>query len=103
MIRIAQKGYSTGGAARSLDDVVAGVGVHWIEVDGVRLTAKDHRLVDVEIHVEEGVTVPRFTIGVTGPVEFVYLGPDDEELGAAPVAVEDLPDRIGGRTALARP
>lgn len=91
MIRIAQQGRCQSRPAETLDEVVAGVGCYWVEVDGVRLTAADHGLVSAQFAASGGeFSVPSLLLSVVGPVEVVYLDGDGNELGAEP-----MPDFAG--------
>lgn len=85
MIRIAQQGRGRSAPAETLEEVVAGIGCHWVEVDGVRLTAAEHGLASAQFAATNGeFSVPTLVLSVIGPVEVVYLGADGEELGSEP-------------------
>lgn len=88
-IRIGVEGRSGASYAESLADVVLGRGVHWVEVDGTRLTG----ITGVRLDIANGFHTTRLVldesfhgehvateIGMLGSVELVYLGADGEPL-----------------------
>ena len=98
MIRIAQQGRSSDSIAESLDEFVAGYGVHWVEVDGVRWTA-EQGLTEVDLRIAHdefnGAVV---TLHTFGPVEIVYLGVDGEPLGPGRRSPSTIPSHFDHTT-----
>lgn len=93
MIRIAQRGWNRDRGAETAADVQVGVGVYWVEIDGVRI----ERVVRVEFVADEGeVTLPRLTIEVADGLEVVYVDGDGNPLPGDPVPAERFPTVTAG-------
>jgi hypothetical protein len=80
-VRVAMKGWNRSQAATTPDEVSSGVMMPWVEIDGVKYDAVTHAEFHADEHDFSRLTV---TIGVLGPVDLVYLGPDGEELVSEP-------------------
>lgn len=88
MIRVAQRGWNGSMPAETVEDVTAGIGCYWVEIDGVRI----ERVVRVEV-VSDGqeVTVPRLVVDVCDGVQILYVDADGNPLPGDPVSVERIP------------
>lgn len=90
IIRIAQKGITAdSGTARSLKEVVAGVAMQWIELDGHRFS--DVISADLKIGPDEFMKT-RLELEIHGPVELVYVDHEGEELGGVRMDPRDARD-----------
>lgn len=89
MIRVAQLGWELSNQADTIDDVKAGVGCYWVEIDGVRID----RVIRVEwVAANDEVTIPRLVVDVAGGMEIVYVDSDGEPLPGPSVPVASLPE-----------
>lgn len=113
-IRIAQTGWAFDRPARSVDEVNAGFGLWWVEIDGVRVRSILRATVEA-VKLGEGpdgepvpmpITSPKLTLEILGPVEIVYVDETGEPLPASERVEVDahlLPPEIVAGTALIRP
>lgn len=113
-IRIAQIGWARNEPAKTQDDVVAGFGLAWVEIDGHQVRSIMHADVSCVKLVEhpdgsttaDPLTSPVLTLEVFGSVEIVYV---DEEGVALPATEKveidphELPPRIEAGTKIERP
>lgn len=104
-IRIATKALPKVGVhpdnMKSLDDVIGGVKIPWVELDGHRYD----ELTDAAIEVKFGHSQfqeNRLSFGLIGPVEIVYLH-GDVEIGSVVADLTKLPDRMDSDTLVPPP
>lgn len=84
-VRVAQRGWIADRAASSLEEVSAGVGVYWVEIDGHRF----EHVGGIEFEARQGeFSVPVLRLPIIGSLEVVYLDQSGNELGSVPTEVE---------------
>lgn len=81
-IRVGTKGWNGSEAARTWDECAIGIGVEWVEVDGIRLDD----VVGVELKITEGFATPVLAVRMFGPMEIVYLDNEGVPLGTRETA-----------------
>jgi hypothetical protein len=79
-------GWAGRAAATDAEDVVVGVKLPWVELDGVRYTDVTSARFVAD---DEGVATCQLVLDVIGAVEIVYTDSKGEPLPGAPVLVED--------------
>ena len=105
-IRIAQRGWCDGSGAQTADDVIAGIGVWWVEIDGVRIEGRNLTCATFTAATDE-IGEATVTLHLLGAVEIVYVDKDGVPLPGAPVsttveALAEVGDIVAG-TVIERP
>lgn len=99
-IRIAQKAACNGGNCESMDDVIAGYAMPWIELDGHRITDVAAATFTAGRGEIQGVTL---TLDAIGPVQLVYIDHDGNEIGEVEHPDPGAIGRIDSATVIERP
>lgn len=113
-IRIAQVGWNFDRPARSVEEVNAGFGLWWVEIDGVRVKSILRATVEAVKLTERPdgttdvspITSPTLTLEILGPVEIVYVDETGEPLPASErvtIEAHALPPEIEAGTSIVRP
>ena len=86
-VRIAMRGYSKVGPTEVVEDVIAGVKLPWVELDGHRIHA-GQGLISAEFNAAvDDLSVTNIVLTVSGPVELVYV----DRLGLPLGRVDEIP------------
>lgn len=87
MIRIGQLGWDRDSPAETVDDVTLGIGVYWVEINGVRI----ERVMRAEVIArDDEFTVPRIVLDIADGVQIVYVDRDGDPLPGEPVDTDPV-------------
>lgn len=105
-IRIAQRGWCADSSAETADDVIAGIGIWWVEIDGVRIEGRNLTAATFTAAKDE-LGASTVTLHLLGAVEIVYVDKHGVPLPGAPVsttveALAEVGDIVAG-TMIERP
>lgn len=96
-IRLAQRGWDGDHAAETMDDVGAGIGLLWVEIDGHRFEG----VVRADFTADKvDAMIPLLHLEIIGPVEIIYIGKDGQPLGVEKLSTEEwmLESKVGQGT-----